>query len=445
MRLAREAVRLLPPLARVFSAVTRVKYHCTPVVHVPPCAAEHTSAHARVSRLARRLATVHTCKPLAHVPTSFMSEFSHVGAHCAMPSCKQQGVYPPRCCTALLRAVRGARSLMAAHVWTCAPHPSRVRADFLPFKCEACGGQFCLEHRSPAAHACSAHVPTGSAATGAVRDAAYDALRLPCIVSTCGRREAIPLACALCRQPVCLAHRDPDAHACAHGAGEPPRAATRVLSGTPSLSGSVHTSSGAGASSVGCKPLPAVRVKDDASAALAHKIRMTRLRTRAQRPLPVPATNSLYADAQVVERVAEGSTPTSFAYWRRSPPDVSGGAGGGSSSSNSGEGHGTAGSDHDAPLQHAGHVKVVHGPVVLQLDTRQAVSRYVDLAAAALGCRNDNARETNEAARLHLYSVAFGDPNPTPVLLPMSATLSSLVERGVLTDGCSLWLIRGLL
>lgn len=124
-------------------------------------------------------------------------EFSDVGAHCALATCKE--------------------------------------LDFLPFRCEFCARTFCLAHRS--AHDCPA-ATRGAAATVecprcgqvvVVRDgrSADEAVTLhldagcplmtaevACTMRGCKNREVIKLRCTGCQQLYCVAHRQQLDHAC---------------------------------------------------------------------------------------------------------------------------------------------------------------------------------------------------------------------------------------
>lgn len=148
-----------------------------------------------------------------------MTEFVDVGAHCSVDFCKQQ--------------------------------------DFLPFTCDACNQQFCLEHRTYKAHNCRTHqfkdakhvfcpechqsVSTKpgedldeklaihmsshdckplqqqqrlSAATGAKKQTQ---MSKQCAVKNCKEKDAIGVGlvrCPLCRKEYCLRHRLENAHKC---------------------------------------------------------------------------------------------------------------------------------------------------------------------------------------------------------------------------------------
>lgn len=139
-----------------------------------------------------------------------MVEFSTVGAQCSMPSCRQQ--------------------------------------DFLPFTCDCCKAKFCLEHRSYAAHNCSAalskdmrafvcplcdtgvkvvaseninqtfdrHLVSGECERKLQREAAAKAKRRTCPCKGCKELMTISnrSTCSKCRIDTCLRHRLPESHDC---------------------------------------------------------------------------------------------------------------------------------------------------------------------------------------------------------------------------------------
>lgn len=103
--------------------------------------------------------------------------------------------------------------------------------DYLPIRCGACGGSFCTEHQSPAAHACLAQPIERSArlcprcgldvgpTPGALkRHLATCKGRVRtdpvCAHKGCNVRDALNVVCPLCRKRYCLQHRHPEEHAC---------------------------------------------------------------------------------------------------------------------------------------------------------------------------------------------------------------------------------------
>jgi len=98
--------------------------------------------------------------------------------------------------------------------------------DFLPFRCESCGGTFCLEHRSETAHHCpkagewaarrrKANLSTTS--VGAGKSAPRETEK-PCASPKCktiiGTSLSTAVHCATCNRDYCLKHRLKEDHDC---------------------------------------------------------------------------------------------------------------------------------------------------------------------------------------------------------------------------------------
>ncbi len=168
-------------------------------------------------------------------------ELSHVGAHCAVETCRQR--------------------------------------DFLPFCCTACNLKFCLEHRTPAQHACSeepaakvsaVECPVCGAVVAAKGREGIDeavarhmdggckesaAVKAPrCAVGGCRNKDVLRLRCEACRAVTCVSHRAPDQHSCPSvapvataaprgGGGEAaaPSTASRVGARVRALMSSLHS------------------------------------------------------------------------------------------------------------------------------------------------------------------------------------------------------------
>ncbi|KAF6215766.1 hypothetical protein GE061_000100 [Apolygus lucorum] len=123
--------------------------------------------------------------------------------------------------------------------------PSCNRLDFLPVKCDACGGIFCHGHMSYTGHncvegkkrdfqvpvcpLCNKPVPSkrGEApdiAVGAHIDADCESDKAKtrrkkvyanrCNYKNCKKKEMVPLKCNQCGKNHCLAHRHPSDHEC---------------------------------------------------------------------------------------------------------------------------------------------------------------------------------------------------------------------------------------
>ena len=100
-------------------------------------------------------------------------EFSQLGRHCALESCH--------------------------------------RLDWLPFQCERCHQHFCLDHRSAASHSCTVVSPP-TPAPSLSRHSYINPHR--CTAPRCHAREALPNECRNCGANFCLRHRFPTSHAC---------------------------------------------------------------------------------------------------------------------------------------------------------------------------------------------------------------------------------------
>mmetsp|Transcript_5462 Transcript_5462/g.20992 ORF Transcript_5462/g.20992 Transcript_5462/m.20992 type:complete len:298 (-) Transcript_5462:29-922(-) len=112
--------------------------------------------------------------------------------------------------------------------------------DFLPFRCEGCERVHCLEHRTPAAHRCSAAAAEGAAEVvcplcantvplgpDGDADRAVDAhigsgcagaaKKERCGARGCGAALGLlgAFACKFCSRRLCASHRLPEDHACA--------------------------------------------------------------------------------------------------------------------------------------------------------------------------------------------------------------------------------------
>lgn len=116
------------------------------------------------------------------------------------------------------------------------------KLDFLPMKCDACGGIFCSEHFSYQTHSCpSAYkkdvqvpiCPLCSEPVPTPRDVSPDVtvgahidqfcksektkiFTNRCSYKNCKKKELIPVSCTVCKQNFCLRHRHTSDHEC-HG------------------------------------------------------------------------------------------------------------------------------------------------------------------------------------------------------------------------------------
>lgn len=108
------------------------------------------------------------------------------------------------------------------------------RLDYLPVRCGGCGRDFCDEHQYPFAHSCATQPTAESLAfcpqcgrdVGRGTDALSRHLRVDCAARrkradprcsflSCGKRDALAVACPSCSQMFCIEHRHQEVHNCA--------------------------------------------------------------------------------------------------------------------------------------------------------------------------------------------------------------------------------------
>lgn len=102
--------------------------------------------------------------------------------------------------------------------------------DFLPFRCESCGGTFCLDHRTENAHRCvkegewarrreGANQPTGNTAAGGATEKPNIYNADQCAHVSCktlvNTLKHPGVRCPECRRVYCLQHRLKEEHECA--------------------------------------------------------------------------------------------------------------------------------------------------------------------------------------------------------------------------------------
>ena len=86
------------------------------------------------------------------------------------------------------------------------------RLDFLPFECDRCHHSFCLDHRTPHTHSCTAPAPPEPQPASLAKLSHMNPHR--CSESACRRRELTANHCRNCGLNFCLAHRFPTQHTC---------------------------------------------------------------------------------------------------------------------------------------------------------------------------------------------------------------------------------------
>eukprot|EP01104_Vermistella_antarctica_P007818 TRINITY_DN192_c0_g2_i1.p1 TRINITY_DN192_c0_g2~~TRINITY_DN192_c0_g2_i1.p1 ORF type:complete len:187 (-),score=29.01 TRINITY_DN192_c0_g2_i1:99-605(-) len=120
--------------------------------------------------------------------------------------------------------------------------------DFLPFKCDACDGSFCIEHRTYKAHECEkgmakqhgAHVldcplcakqqqeqqqqprqaqqqqrpPSSSKPNVKQGDPLHKDTKYHCAMPKCQKSELVPVTCRACGRNFCMRHRLEASHKC---------------------------------------------------------------------------------------------------------------------------------------------------------------------------------------------------------------------------------------
>lgn len=147
-------------------------------------------------------------------------EFHHLGSHCSFPACKQ--------------------------------------LDFLPFKCDACDGTFCLDHRTYEAHRCiiadtadrralvcpicnTPIVPLPSQNPNIVLDdhinqgcAPKASTGYKCNMKGCKKVDVMAIVCKSCRRHHCVRHRFEDAHNCTRA--KPKQPSPKITTPAPKTS-----------------------------------------------------------------------------------------------------------------------------------------------------------------------------------------------------------------
>jgi predicted nucleic acid binding AN1-type Zn finger protein len=141
----------------------------------------HPSDHITISPFVILAATssshCHKQQLIAPSPIASM-EFSKLGRHCALESCH--------------------------------------RLDWLPFQCNNCSLHYCLDHRTPTSHSCAA-TPTPPPEPSLILHSHINPHR--CTAPHCRTREALPNTCRNCGNNFCLRHRFPTQHECTANVG----------------------------------------------------------------------------------------------------------------------------------------------------------------------------------------------------------------------------------
>lgn len=206
-------------------------------------------------------------------------EFDYIGKHCSLPTCNQK--------------------------------------DFLPFKCDHCHRDFCLEHRSYACHGCEGAESKDFTSTDcpmcgkSIRFAKSQDPNLiwedhylhGCTQKTqqkehkkCARSDCRTIlgpsntfACSKCRQMVCISHRFPEEHNCANALREA-RANALQAKFTPTTNKTTVTKSVPSSSSVGAKKLAELSNENSLRGSAARRIAVQNNSVPTQNSVKIPTT-----------------------------------------------------------------------------------------------------------------------------------------------------------
>jgi len=229
--------------------------------------------------------------------------------------------------------------------------------DFLPFKCEACGKVYCLEHRAvfdhnctaakdavvPSCPLCGAPVAVAKGEDPNIKVDEHISAGCPqqskshtntCSYPRCKKYEVVPVICKKCFKNFCFSHRFPQDHAC-EGHSEKGVAAKKDTK----KSTSSHSSSGANSNNP-----------------TALKVKLMKMKMHAKGDDKIPADKRFYLE--VIFPMGSGVEPK-----------------------------------------------------MMYFDPRWSVGKVLDLIADAGKIENKN-HQLKDEGRLHLFSLKTGTPLP---------------------------------
>jgi predicted nucleic acid binding AN1-type Zn finger protein len=301
------------------------------------------------------------------------------------------------------------------------------QSDFLPLPCPHCLKQFCAKHRELGSHSgCSG---SGSAAATASAPVPR-AFEFSCFL--CSKPLPVELTCPLCRNVCCHEHRDPSAHKCSMETGKATSDASGAR-GVPSSAAPKPANSSLSALKAVAAPLgapedPEKKAKNDA---LRRKVALTKIKVKCGPAKGIAVEDQLFLESESVSDAV-----------------ASAGAGGSSAS-------------FSAPQYHCVSSRTT------------SVAQLLDAIAAAHKIANRNSAETDPTKRLHLYvkepsagaakdwfasvvpvgaesregaeaELCCSSSSPLSCRLLPDASLRTLVAAGLVSNGDTLLLLRGL-
>ena len=87
------------------------------------------------------------------------------------------------------------------------------RLDFLPIKCDLCFLNFCRDHSSLTAHLCSKY--NSNDQSNVEKNSSLDPIQFfKCVFKECDQKEIVEIRCEFCKLAFCLKHRLPVDHNC---------------------------------------------------------------------------------------------------------------------------------------------------------------------------------------------------------------------------------------
>ncbi|KAL1996349.1 hypothetical protein VTN49DRAFT_114 [Thermomyces lanuginosus] len=256
--------------------------------------------------------------------------------------------------------------------------------DFLPFRCASCGGTFCLQHRTEAAHECQKAGEWGrrrleanskTTSTTSKSPSPSGKAGKPCGKESCKTRidtaTQPAVHCDKCHRSYCLAHRLPEEHACSTLTPSRPTAAGQESSERETLRKVFERLRTSSSKFLSNAKSSSSKNRDSAASRIAQ---LNQLKREAKGDPSIPPDKRIYL--HVVGTTNSGTTADK-------PPEGK-----------------------------------------LYFDTRWKVGRVLDDAARRLRVENLNNRVDGEAQRLRLFHVESGR------FLEFSETIADGVANG---------------
>ncbi|XP_066288964.1 AN1-type zinc finger protein 1-like [Branchiostoma lanceolatum] len=166
--------------------------------------------------------------------------------------------------------------------------------DFLPFKCDACSGIFCKEHRSRERHTCT-ECNIQQAKVEVTSPKSY-----PCTYEDCTNSELMPVICEHCNKNLCLQHRHQLDHGCEKYQA-PQERMTQTKELIQKIADSKKDDVGKKKKKMGAK-----------SAQMAAKVALMKIKMKADGDKSIPQTERIYFQVFLPKDSAEKSRPMFF-------------------------------------------------------------------------------------------------------------------------------------